>query len=200
VTSAPQQSEIVVTVEQSLQEATARAFYDLYVQSFGDMVTKAAARHLLHEEEFMEEMQDPRIDKYLLSVDAGAPVAMCTLTRHLEAVPWISPQYYRHHYPEFAADNRIFYLGYVLVAPEHRRGRVFLELGKQLTQAIVDARGMCAYDICRHNNDQLGIADAIVHLAGEVADFAISEIDTQTYYAAVPQGAGFVPEMRRKSD
>lgn len=200
MSSAPRQSDLAVTIEQVLDEETARTFYALYVESFGDMVTKAAARHLLHEEEFMEEMADPRIDKYLLSVDDGAPVAMCTLTRKLEAVAWISPQYYRHHYPEFAADDRIFYLGYVLVAPEHRRGRVFVELGRQLTQTIVDARGMCAYDICSHNRDQLGIADAIVHLAGEVADFAISEIDTQTYYAAVPQGAGFVPEMRRTSE
>jgi hypothetical protein len=185
-----------VTIETAVSEQVARRFYALYVKTFGDLATKAVARQLLHEHEFMEEMLDTRIDKYLARDETGEPVAMCTLTRHLETVPWISPDYFAHHYPEHAARDAVYYLGFVLVDQDHRGAHLSLELIRRLSETLIEERAMCAYDICSHNNTVLGLADAIESLITGMADVDVAVIDTQTYYRAIAMGPLNVPEMR----
>src|SRR3954464_14051950 len=116
----PRASVPRVTVETAVDIATARRFWKLYIETFGELATKAVARQVLHEDEFMAEMLDPRGEKYVTWED-GQAVAMCTLTNHLETVPWISPEYFAYHYPEHTARNAVYYLGFILVAPGHRR-------------------------------------------------------------------------------
>lgn len=188
-----------VTIEGAVDEATARRFYKLYVKTFGDLEVKAVARQLLHEHEFMEEMLDPRVDKYLARDEHGEPVAMCTLTRHLETVPWISPAYFAHHYPEHIARDAVYYLGFVLVDPDHRRAHLFIDLIRRLSETLIDARAMCAYDICAYNNEVLGLADAIEGLITGMAEVDVATIDTQTYYRAIALGPSKMPEMRNPS-
>ena len=192
----PRQGGPSVTVEGAVDEATAQRFYGLYLKSFGDLATKAVARQLLHEHEFMEEMYDPRVDKYLARDETGDPVAMCTLTRHLETVPWISPAYFAHHYPEQTARDAVYYLGFILVDHDHRRSHLFIDMIRQVTQTLVDARAMCAYDICSYNTEVLGLADAIASLVTSVGDVEVTTIDTQTYYSAVTVTSGKLPRMR----
>ena len=185
-----------VSIEQTVDDATARRFWRLYVDTFGDLATKAVARQLLHEHEFMEEMYDERVDKYLARHTDGQVVAMCTLTNHLETVPWISPDYFAHHYPEHTARGAVYYLGFILVAHEHRRSHVFLEMIQRVAERLVDGRAMCAYDICAHNVEVLGLADAIASMLTGVADVHITTVDTQRYYTAVPVGPRKMPERR----
>ena len=192
----PRQGSPSVTVETSVDDATARRFYGLYVKSFGDLATRAVARQLLHEHEFMEEMHDPRVDKYLARDEDGDPVAMCTLTRYLETVPWISPAYFAHHYPEQTARDAVYYLGFILVDQEHRRSHLFIDMIRKVTETLVDARAMCAYDICSYNNEVLGLSEAIAALVTSVGEVQVSTIDTQTYYSAVTVGSRKMPRMR----
>jgi hypothetical protein len=177
-----------VTVETDVDEATARMFHRLYVETFGDLVTKAVARQLLHEDEFMATMRDPRVDKYLAWDEHGSAVAMCTLTRRLETIPWISPEYFAHHFPEHTARDAVYYLGFILVGHRHRRSRLFSDLIRQVAETVVDNEGMCAYDICSHNIDDLGLADWIRTLLQDVADIDVAPMDSQVYFRAIPQG------------
>jgi hypothetical protein len=184
-----------ITIESRVDEETARRFYDLYVESFGELATKAVARQVLHEHEFMEEMLDPRVDKYL-AWDGGHAIAMCTLTRNLETVPWISPQYFAHHYPDHWRRGAVYYLGFILVAHSHRRSNLFVDLIREISETLVDRRAMCAYDICSYNNAVIGLSDAIETLLRSVADISVATIDTQTYYRAIPMGPRKMPRMR----
>ncbi|HET6560243.1 MAG TPA: hypothetical protein VFG72_00050 [Marmoricola sp.] len=194
--SIPPQVATSVSIERTVDEATAARFWRLYVDTFGDLATKAVARQLLHEHEFMEEMYDARVDKYLARDENGTAVAMCTLTNHLETVPWISPDYFAHHYPEHTARGVVYYLGFILVAHEYRRSHVFLEMIQQVAATVVDQRGMCAYDICAHNVEELGLADVIASMLQAMADVEVTTVDTQRYYAAVALGPRRMPEMR----
>jgi hypothetical protein len=178
---------------------TAQRFWKLYVATFGDLAVKAVARQLLHEHEFMEEMLDSRVDKYLARDEDGEPMAMCTLTRHLETVPWISPDYFAHHYPEHTARDAVYYLGFILVDPEHRRAHLLIELIGRVAQVMIAEQAVCAYDICSYNDEVLGLGDAIERLITRSGLFDITQVDTQTYYAAVCSGAK-VPEMRSSSE
>jgi hypothetical protein len=192
----PQQQETLrtsrhclsVTVEHVIDDATARRFYDLYVDTFGELAIKAVARQVLHEDEFMEEMKDPRIEKYVAWDENGEAVAMCTLTNHLETVPWISPAYFAHHYPEHTARDAVYYLGFILVAHSHRRSRLFLEMIRRVSQTLVEKRAMCGYDICSYNNEVLGLSASLDTMLQSMAHIDVAAVDTQTYYRAIALG------------
>jgi hypothetical protein len=191
--------ELTVTIESAVDESTARRFYDLYVQTFGDLTVKAVARQLLHREEFMEEMLDGRVEKFLARNDEGEPVAMATLTRDLETVPWISPGYFAHHYPEQTSRKAVFYLGFILVEAQYRRSHLFIDMLTKVAEMVIEERGVCAWDICSHNNQSFGLAEAIEGICNRMATFDVGPIDTQTYYAAAflgPLGPRKMPEMR----
>lgn len=173
-----------------IDEATAERLYRLYTATFGDLAIRSVARQTLHREEFMAAMHDPRVDKYLARDSHGDPVAMCTLTRHLETVPWISPDYFAHHYPEYAARDAIYYLGFILVTHRHRRARVFGDMVRLLATTLMERRAMCAYDICAFNIDQVGLADSIRTLLHGVAEIDVRPVDTQVYFHAVPVNPG----------
>ena len=68
-------------------------------------------------------MEDQRIDKYVAWEGDGEPIGIITVTRHLDAVPWISPEYYADRYPEQWARNAVYYLGFTLAHPAIRRTR-----------------------------------------------------------------------------
>lgn len=173
-----------ITIEAKVDEATAQDIYDLYVETFGDLATKAVARQLLHEHEFMEEMVDERVQKYLAWDEDGRAIGMSTLTTDLETVPWISPQYFAHHYPDHHARGAVYYLGFILVRHDRRRSRIFSEMITQIVDVLVANRAVCAWDVCAYNNDVLRLQDNIEALLHRVSDVAVHPIDTQTYYRA----------------
>jgi hypothetical protein len=179
-----------ITIEAKVDEATAQGFYDLYVSTFGDLATRAVARQLLHEHEFMEEMLDERVSKYLAWDEHGDAVAMATLTTHLETVPWISPQYFAHHYPEHSARRAVYYLGFILVRPDRRRSRIFSDMITEIVEVLVADRAVCAWDICAYNNEEVQLQANIEALLHRVSDVAVHPIDSQTYYRASFSGHG----------
>jgi hypothetical protein len=199
MTTAQQRRQASLTVEQVIDDDMARRFYRLYKETFGELATKAVARQLLHEREFMEEMRDGRVDKIVAWDDCGDAVAMCTLTKHLETVPWVSPDYFAHHFPELTKRDAVFYLGFILVAEHQRRGHLFMQMIGKVNQIVTAEAGLCAYDICGYNDEALGMAKATATLINRLGEFDIRTIDTQTYYCAIAIGPAKLPEMRPRS-
>lgn len=181
--------ELHVTVEAKVDEPTAESFYELYVDTFGDLATKAVARQVLHEHEFREEMVDERVQKYLAWDEDGEVLGMATLTNHLATVPWISPDYFAHHYPEHAARGAVYYLGFILVRQDRRRSRVFSEMITRIVDLLVADRAVCGWDICAFNNDVLRLEDNIEGLLRRLSDVSVRTVDAQTYYSATFHGA-----------
>jgi hypothetical protein len=166
---------------------TSRRFYELYRKTFGPLAILAVNRHLLTEEEFMSVMVDERIDKYLVCDDTtDEAVAMCTLTNHLETVTWVSAEYFAHHYPDHAARNAVYYLGFSLVDSSHRRAQLFTQLIMAVSETLFEQNAMCAYDICQFNNEAIGLGDAVGAMVQQVGQVDVRAVDTQTYYTAVP--------------
>ena len=176
-----------VTVEERVDEATARDYHALYRRTFGALATRAVARQVLHESEFMEEMRDPRVHKYVARMGEQI-VGMSTLTSDLETVPWISPDYFAHHYPEHAARGAVYYLGFTLVSGDHRRSRVFQAMIERVVEVLVAQKAVCAWDICAFNDDSIGFGDAIEHFLHGQAEVTVEKIDRQTYYAGTFAG------------
>jgi hypothetical protein len=184
VSEPAQDAPVRITVATDLDAETAARYYELYLDTFGHLQTKAVARHLLHEHEFLEEMHDPRISKYL-AWDGDEVIGVTTLTNQLDAVPWIEPRYFAHHYPEQTARSAVYYLGLTLVKKSRREAHVFQSMIAAATQLILDERAVCAWDMCHYNDAELGLGPAIQRMLSGHTELQVAPIDRQTYFAAV---------------
>jgi hypothetical protein len=171
------------TREQVIEPARADAFYALYALAFDPLKTRAVARQVLTRAEFHDQMNDRRIDKYIAWDTDGEAVGITTLTRHLAAVPWISPEYFAAHYPEQWARNAIYYLGFTLAHPRLRQQR-FLETIIGLGIGALSAQqAVIAYDVCAYNNSALRFTERIEDLLRRYPQASFAAIDSQVYYA-----------------
>jgi hypothetical protein len=177
------QVEVRITIETDVDATTAEHYYELYRETFGELETLAVARQLLHREEFLEEMHDPRVHKYVAWDNAGRPIGLSTLTNDLETVPWISPAYFRHHYPEQAAREAVYYIGFVLVEREHRKSHVFQTMIHAMGEVLVAANAVVGWDICAHNDDSFSFGEHAARVLGRSGEVTVTTIDRQTYYA-----------------
>ncbi|MCY7401262.1 MAG: pyruvoyl-dependent arginine decarboxylase [Nocardioides sp.] len=175
---------ITVTLEKTVDLATARRYYELYRDTFGDLEDKAAARQLLHEHEFLEEMVDDRVHKYVARDEDGEAVGITTLTADLETVPWISPPYFAKRYPEHHARGAIYYLGFTLVHPSRRTARVFHAMFTRMAELMVAEKAVAAWDMCLFN-DERRVGGNGGRLLARLADITIEPVDRQTYYTGV---------------
>lgn len=173
----------VTCVREAPAELVAR-FWPLYEEAFGPLRTQAAARQVLTVHEFAEEFSDARVWKYLAWDEAGRPIGMTTLTDDLDSIPWISADYYAARYPRQWARRGVFYLGFTLADPTLGNARIFWSLLKACTLRVAEREGICAWDICGHNDASIGFGAGIARMLPRLADFEVAEIDKQTYYAA----------------
>jgi hypothetical protein len=178
---------VKITIESTLRMDVIEQFYDLYVMAFTPLQTNAAARHMLTFDEFAEEMTDPRIEKHVAWNRDGEAVALTTLTTDLAAVPWISPHYFAHRYPEHAARGAIFYLGYTLVHPEHEGTGVLARVTVRIFRRMTEARGVLAFDVCGYNDATHQIGQTVANLSRSL-DMKMDRVDVQSYYAATFNG------------
>ena len=179
---APRRPEVKVTLEQRIDISTARRYYQLYRETFGPLQTQAVARQILHEAEFLEEMVDPRVNKYVAWDEDGEVIGISTLTSDLSTVPWISPEFFAARYPDHAARGAVYYMGWTLVRQERQGGRVFATMLRRMTEQIGDEQAVVAWDMCMVN-DRPGSPRRGNAMLESMADVTIETIDRQTYYA-----------------
>lgn len=162
--------------------SAADSLYELYKRAFDPLRSRAAARQVLSEPEFKDQMADERIDKYLAWEDEAAPVGVITLTRELAAIPWISPEYYAACYPDHWARNAIYYLGYILINPAVRRTGFLETVTRLLVEPMVAERAVLVYDVCSYNNQVLGFSKLIAETFKRWSNSSPTELDYQVYY------------------
>lgn len=181
---------VAVTIEGAVDAAMAESYYALYRETFGELETQAVARQLLHREEFLEEMLDPRVDKYVAWDDRGEAIGLSTLTHHLETVPWISPAYFQHHYPDHAARDAVYYIGFTLVRREHRQSHVFQAMIHRMGEVLAAAQAVVGWDICAFNDDGFAFGEHAARVLGRTGVVTVAPIDRQTYYLGTFHPAG----------
>jgi hypothetical protein len=172
---------LTMTIERVMTDQVTTAMYATYTSAFGPLQTKAAARHLLGEDEFAAEMKDPSIDKYTVWDDYHRPIALTTLTTNLAAIPWVSREYYASRYPEAAAQGTLFYLGYILVERAYRRSNALIMMTHQVNRRLHESHGVLGFDMCGFN-DRSGIGRHAKKLLA--SSDQIELLDVQSYYAA----------------
>ena len=160
---------------------TADVLFELYRQAFDPLKTRAAARQVLTQSEFYSQLEDQRIDKYL-AWEGGEPIGLITLTRNLNAVQWISPEYYAARFPDHWARNAIYYLGFALARPSTRTARFLETIVRLCIEPLVAERAIIAYDVCFHNNEVLDFSKRIAEIVQQFSHSQPEELDSQLYY------------------
>jgi GNAT superfamily N-acetyltransferase len=166
-----------------VDEATTEQLWELYREGFGPLATRAVTRQVLYRHEFLERMRDGRVWKFVQRDEGGAVVGLATLTRHLETVVGISPDYFAARWPQEYAEGRVYYVGFVLVVSERRRQGLYAELVQAVVHMIARARAVAGFDICAYNLEVLDVLRATGRGAGPEAVPDLLTLDTQTYYA-----------------
>jgi hypothetical protein len=170
------------TLEYHVEPELADEFYDLYETAFGPLRVQALARQVLTRSEFSTQMADAAVMKYVAWDDDGHPVGLCTLTRHLETVPWISPEYFAARYPQHWARDAIWYFGFVLAHPSQRHARFLDQMIEVGVGELVEQRAICGYDMCAFNDGILGLGPRLAHSFERITGVAPQLADAQSYY------------------
>ena len=170
------------TREYHVEPELALVFYDLYETAFGPLRVQALARQVLTKCEFYAQMIDSSVVKYVAWGDHGRPVGLCTLTRRLESVPWISPEYFAHRYPDHWQRNAIWYFGFVLAHPSERHSRFVDQLIDVGMGELVDEHAVCAWDMCAYNDTTLGMGARLADSFQRLTGVAPRLVDAQNYY------------------
>lgn len=158
-------------------------FLAAYRAAFAPLETRAAARQSLTDEEFREEMRDPRVVKFVARDESGEAVALSFMATDLSIVPWVSVPYYAHRFPDHYARGAIFYVGALLVRPDRQGGPWVKRVVDDVLSCIAERRGICAFDCCGFNVDVVKLPDTLMRTAHRIAYAETVELDAQRYYA-----------------
>jgi hypothetical protein len=157
-------------------------FLTLYRGAFAPLEARAPARQALTDDEFLAQMEDRSVVKFVAWNMDEQPVALAFMATDLATVPWISPPYFRARYPEHFARGAIYYFGALLVSPEHQRGPWASMVLRAAAQFVADARAVAVFDCCDYNVGR-GLLAMITRAAGTSGRPRTEELEAQRYFA-----------------
>ncbi|HEY5821208.1 MAG TPA: hypothetical protein VIT20_04495 [Propionibacteriaceae bacterium] len=169
------------TRQLSLQGPYVDEFFALYELAFNPLKKLSVARQVLSRAEFVDQMLDERVVKYVAWSDSGEPMGLTTLTTELDSVPWISPDYFEEHYPEQWARHAVYYLGFTLVHPSQRHSRFIETIVDVGMKEELVKNSVVAYDTCAFNNQTLRFNERISTVLEDLPEAHLEVIDTQIY-------------------
>jgi GNAT superfamily N-acetyltransferase len=156
--------------------------WKLYQLAFDPLRYRAAARHVMYADEFDAVMADVRITKYLAYGEDGSLQGASTMTADLSALPYLSPEYFAHRWPERYQAGQIFYIGFLGVHPDFHGSGILGQLVECMTKEVAAIDGLAVVDVCADNKDRLHLPRALNSLASTWApQVQMSTLDTQTY-------------------
>lgn len=157
-------------------------FLVLYRAAFTPLERLAPARQGLTDDEFLDQMGDPSVVKFVAWDDSGEPMAMAFMATDLKVVPWISPQYFEARFPEHFARAAVYYFGALLVSPAHRGGRWAFMVLDAAAAMVARNRAVAVFDCCEHNATRR-LPELIAMAGRRVGNIDALQLAPQRYYA-----------------
>jgi hypothetical protein len=165
----------------------------LYSEAFDELRVVAVQRHVMLRQEFDEQMVDPRVRKYLVRSEQSEPAgtgpaagrfaALATITNDLDAMHLISPDYFRHRWPEHYAERRIWYVGFNAIHPDFRGNGIFEQIIEAMHRYIAQhPPSVVGLDFCRRNEERYQLPQAIHSVLAQFDAVRSHRADTQAYW------------------
>lgn len=116
--------------------------FELMLRAYAHHRIASAFRYVYEFDEWVEFMSNDRIIKIVATVD-GRLAGLITGTDDLEAIPWISPQYYETRHP----GRRVFHQQDTFVDPEIRNPRVLRALFEEGIRFSVERDAVVSFSV-----------------------------------------------------
>ena len=188
-TSAPPKPRGRVDLVGEVEPRVAEEFRVIYRAAFEPLMVKSPARQWLTDDEFMHEMADPSVLKFVARAhEDDEIVALGLMSTDLSTVPWISEPFFAARFPEHYARNAIYYFGAMLVRPERQGGPWAKYLMDHFFYFLAERQGIGAFDCCGFNVDTVALPDLVARVGHRVVHMELQTLDQQAYYAAVIGG------------
>ena len=162
--------------------ALSQRFLAVYRAAFTPLERLAPARQSLTDEEFLDQMAEPSVAKFVAWDERGEPMALAFMATDLHFVPWISPRYFEARFPEHFARRAIYYFGALLVSPAHQGGPWATMVLDAAATLVARNRAVAVFDCCEHNATRR--LPALIARAGRrVGNVDSLELEPQRYFA-----------------
>jgi hypothetical protein len=158
-------------------------FLAVYRSAFRPLERLAPARQSLTDEEFMLEMEDERVLKFVGSDSDGQTVALGSMATDLSAVPWISPGFYKERFPDYFERGAIYYFGSLLVRPDRQGGPWATVLLTEMSKRVMADGAIAAFDCCAYNVTVVRLPELIATVGSRLGRVETMELDPQQYFA-----------------
>ena len=158
--------------------------WEAYCDAFGELRTAAIQRHVMTRDEFDAVMADDRVQVLLAQHDDGRIAGIATLANDLEAMPLVSPDFFRARWPEHYAAGRCWYIGLVGVRPSEQGGGAFQLIVGTVAATLGPRGGVLVLDVPQRNVDAFPVPQAVKRIADAVVeDVTLEMVDAQSYWA-----------------
>lgn len=187
-TSQPPKPKGHVEILETVSADIAQEFLELYRVTFEPLKTRSPARQWLTDEEFLHEMEDSSVLKFVAYSGDDEIVALACMSTDIGTVPWISEPYFANRFPEHNERGVIYYFGAMLVRPERQGGPWAKYLLDHIFYYIAERRGIGCFDCCGFNVDTVALPDLIARAGRRIIKLDLQLIDRQEYYAGIVEG------------
>jgi DNA-binding transcriptional LysR family regulator len=173
-----------VDVLAELPPDLAEQAWEFYHETFAPLVTRAATRHLMNRGEFDAMMADGRVFKFVTR-DGDGLTGLSVMSDDLDAVPLISPPYFRHHWPDLYAQRRIVYCVFIGARPGPRGDGVFVALQREVYLTMVrPVDGVVVLDTCLWNERERKLPWKVEGIASAISggEARATRVDSQSYW------------------
>ena len=172
-----------VKQEGFIDDETAEAMLVTYIQAFAPLKILSATKQTLEDEDFRTLLQIADVIKIVARNSADKVVGFAMMTTELKLIPWISPEYYEHRYPEQYRAGRLFYVPCFLVHPDHQRSMWPAAICRELALIAGPVHGIVLMDCCAYNDDVVGLPLLLERVAGRYTNHTTEQLDSQRYFA-----------------
>lgn len=174
-----------VDVRREVDHLLAEELLAAYSTAFAPLAALSPVRQTYRDDDFMADMANPAIIKFVARDASGAICAMSTLTNDLTTQPWLSPAYYEKRYPVHLSEGRLYYVGVLLVMPQHQGGPWASMLLTSVIRWLAVRRAIATFDCCSFNVDDVQLPRLIELVARREAVGNLEELGRQHFYALV---------------
>lgn len=160
-----------------------------YHAAFAPLAALSPVRQMFTDDDFNADMANPAIVKFVARDVGGAICALSTLTNDLTTQPWLSPEYYESRYPQPVREGRLYYVGALLVMPDHQGGPWAHMLLTSVIRWLASRRAIATFDCCSFNVEAVQLPRLIEIVTRREALGSLEELGRQHFYALTLDGA-----------
>ena len=165
--------------------ATRDELFELYEAAYGDIAETDISREVLFRHEFDEVMSDPTYRTTVVRDDDDSAVAMATIATDIGATRYLSRPFFTARYPRRTAEQRVHYVMWAVVHPDHQGKRTTWELTRAGLAAEAEDGALLVFDSPESNqpNERGGSAEFLRRMAATIADSSLVSFGATRYYA-----------------